>query len=481
MKPTVIILGLLFAISSVAQKANLSIEESIENQLIPKYKWLVDTNLNYSLAERMLHYHVPGISIVIIKNGQVVMTKAYGQRNTTLKELVNDSTLFQAGSISKTIAALGILRLYEAGIVDLDRDVNQYLKTWKISESSYLKREKVTLRRLLSHTAGVNGYWFEGYAQKDTLPSLNDVLSGKGNSEKIRVDTVPGTRFKYSGGGYAIIQKVIEEVTGKGFVQLMNDEVFVPLKMTNSTYGIPLPENLQRNVSAAFNHKGEMVEGLWYNYGILAAAGLWTTPTDLSKYLIEIQQIMAGKKEGILTKRTVKMMLKPVLGIPYGLGVSFTNSGDSLMFGHGGKNKGFINNMTAFVHFGEGYVMMTNGDNGGSLRREIENVISSKLGWGIGYETAQEIKLDTEILNGYQGRYALESDSTAILEVSTSGNLLRIVDVWEEKTYTHKFFPIKLNVFIGTQLARITFVKEGGKEYLDWKQGRTFRYRKKKY
>tara|TARA_B100000809_G_scaffold64715_1_gene61371 strand:+ start:2186 stop:3631 length:1446 start_codon:yes stop_codon:yes gene_type:complete len=481
MKHILIIFGLLFSISLAAQEENLPIEKVIDSQIVPEHKQLADINFNYSLVDRMKHYHVPGMSIVIIKNGQVVMTKAYGQRNTTSKELVNDSTLFQAGSISKTFTALGILRLYEAGIIDLDKDVNQYLKTWKIRESQYLKKQKVTLRRLLNHTAGFNDPWFGGYSQKDTLPSLDDVLIGKGNSEKIMLDTVPGTRFKYSGGGYAIIQKIIEEVTGKGFVQFMNDEVLVPLKMTNSTYENPLPERLHVNASAAFNHNGKMVEGLWHNYVVLAAAGLWTTPTDLSKFLIEIQQIMAGKKDGILTNKTVKMMMEPVLGIPYGLGVSFTNSDDSLMFGHGGKNKGFTNNMLAFVHFCEGYVIMTNANNGGSLRREIEKAISSNFGWGIGYETKQEMKLDAELLKGYQGRYVLESDSTASLEVASSGNSLIIVDVWKEKIYNHKFFPIKLNVFIGTQLAKITFVKEGGRNYLDWKQGRTFRYRKTNY
>jgi hypothetical protein len=188
---------------------------------------------------------------------------------------------------------------------------------------------------------------------------------------------------------------------------------------------------------------------------------------------------MNGKKGGILTKKTLKMMMEPVLETPYGLGVTLFNSEDSLIFGHGGKNKGFISNMTAFVHFGDGYIIMTNAENGGSLRGEIETAISNNYGWAIGYETEQEVKLDSNLLNSYKGKYVLESDNTANLEVSVSGNSLRIEDSWEGKTYSHNFFPIKLNIFIGTQLAKITFVEEAGEKYLDWKQSRTFRYRKK--
>jgi CubicO group peptidase (beta-lactamase class C family) len=478
MKRFLLIFGLLFTSSSTAQEVQLSIERSVEDQLVPRYMMLGDTSLNYSLEDRMEHFHVPGISLVIIRNGKAVFTKSYGYRSADKKCLVNDSTLFQAASISKTITALGVLRLYESGIVDLDRDVNHYLKTWEIPESKYVKREKVTLRRLLNHTAGINAQVFKGYSQKDIVPSLYEVLNGKGNSEKVIVDNVPGKRFEYSGGGYTIIQKVIEDVTKKKFVQFINDEVLVPLKMTNSTYKNPLSEKFHNNESVGFNHQGEMIVGMWRNYAALAAVGLWSTPTDLSKCLIEIQQIMNGKKGGILTKKTLKMMMEPVLETPYGLGVTLFNSGDSLIFGHGGKNKGFISNMTAFVHFGDGYIIMTNGENGGSLRGEIEKAISSNFGWGIGHETEQEIKLDTLLLKEYQGRYVLESDTTANLLVNVSGNSLRILDVWEEKRYNHNFFPIRQNVFIGTQLAEITFVKDAGRKYLDWKQVRTFRYRK---
>lgn len=181
--------------------------QAIENSLLETIQVIGDTVRTHNILERMDHYNVPGVSIAIVQNGEIKWAKGYGVANTKTGAKVDENTLFQAGSISKPIAALAALKLYENGDIGLDQNVNRYLKGWQVPDNEFTVKEKVTIRRLLTHTAGTTVHGFPGYDQDDSFPSDIDVLSGKGNTGIVSVDVVPGSMWRYSGGGYTVMEK----------------------------------------------------------------------------------------------------------------------------------------------------------------------------------------------------------------------------------------------------------------------------------
>ncbi len=387
---------------------------AIENSLVKNIQVKGDSIQKFNILERMEYYKVPGVSIAIVENGKIKWAKGYGYANTETGTKVDANTLFQAGSISKPIAALAALKLFENGSLELNKDVNDYLKDWQIPENKFTETEKVTLERLLTHTAGITVHGFPGYKQTDKFPDIIEVLNGNGNTEKITVDTIPGSIWRYSGGGYTVMEKVVEDVSGTSLDNYMAQTILLPIGMKNSTFQQPISKALQTNISGAYNSNGELVKGLWHNYPEQAAAGLWTTPSELALYCIEIQDIIQGKTDGILSKETVEMMLtKHKNG--WGLGPSLGKKNESLIFGHGGKNEGFTNDMMAFAYQGNAVIIMTNADNGGKLISEVKNAISNYYNWQISQPiTIEVVSLSNAELKQFTGKYKLESQKLKI-------------------------------------------------------------------
>src|SRR4051812_12660705 len=241
--------------------------------------------LRLSLDELMKTYNVPGLSIAVIENYKIVDVKAYGVIASGSNTRVTPRTLFQAGSISKPVAATAALYLVENGKLSLDEDVNHKLMSWKVPENEFTKTEKVTLRRLMSHTGGLTIHGFPGYDVDDKLPSLTQIFNGEkpANTEPIRVDIVPGTQARYSGGGVTIEQQLMIDVTGKQFPALLKETVLDKIGMTDSSYEQPLPAARGAMTACGTYMDGKPVHGKWHVYPEMAAAGLWTTPTDLAK------------------------------------------------------------------------------------------------------------------------------------------------------------------------------------------------------
>lgn len=404
----------------------------IENGLLSTYQIKGDSIITYNILDRMEHYKIPGISIAIVENGKIKWAKGYGIANTDTKTKVDVNTIFQAGSISKPVAALSALKLIEEGKLDLDTDVNTYLKDWKIPENKFTATEKVTLRRLLTHTAGMTVHGFPGYEQKDSFPTLLQVLNGNGNTSKIFVDTIPNSIWRYSGGGYTLMEKIVEDTSNKSLDAYMAENFLTPLGMSNSTYEQPLSKKHHTNASAAYNRKGEIAEGYWNNYPEQAAAGLWTTPTDLAMYAIEIQQILAGKENGVLSKKTIDQMLTKHKN-NWGLGPSLQWEKDSLIFRHGGKNRGFTNEFISFANKGNAVIIMTNADNGGKLIAEVLRAVSKQYHWGINKQKVIEtVEIPVEKLNSLIGKYKLNFQVNGIgdyfIDVKTKNNRLVVND-----------------------------------------------------
>lgn len=410
-----------------AQTSSILKEQTeIENMLLPRYIIKGQETPATSIGQKMKDSKVPGVSVAVVKDGKLHWAKGYGLANTKTAKEVDENTLFQAGSISKPIAALAALDLVQKGKLDLDTDVNEYLNGWKVPDSEFSKKEKVTLRRLLTHTAGTTVHGFPGYTEKDEFPSVEKVLKGEGNTGKVIVDTEPGSNWRYSGGGYTIMEKVVEDVSGMPLEEYMEKHIFPRLEMTNSTYYQPLPNNLKANASLAYNRKGKIIDKSYHNYPEQAAAGLWTTPSDLAKYIIEIQQIANGKEDGILKKAIVDEMLTKHKG-NWGLGPSLRKDGTELLFGHGGKNAGFTNNMIASVYQGDGIIVMTSADAGNDVISAMQSSISTFYKMDI--SSSQELELydiSSAELAKFPGKYKYDGDREMVAIVKIKNNKLVI-------------------------------------------------------
>lgn len=341
---------------------------------------------HHALHKRMAEERVPGVSIAVINDGKIEWAKGYGVRAMRQLHAVNTETLFQAASISKPVATLAILRLVEAGKFDLDTDVNEYLTSWKVPPVEGWQ-PRLTLRQLLSHSAGTTVHGFLGYNHTEAVPTLAQILDGAkpANSDPVRVDTLPGAQYRYSGGGISIVQLVATDVVGKPFAEIAYEWALQPLGMTRSTYAQPLPESLYANVAVGHYYTGEPVEGGWYTMPELAAAGLWTTPSDIARFALALQAAYKGESSPV-SQQVARWMLTEVVPAhetySMGLSIFLRRWADAASFGHGGDNVGYKNNFIAYFEGGDyGAAVMTNGDAGYWLAEEVLNSIAHVYSW----------------------------------------------------------------------------------------------------
>ena len=341
------------------------IENGLQSNLQIQYKDSVIKS-TYHIEERMRELRIPGVSIAVLNDGVVEWAKGYGMADSTENRKVTTETLFQAGSISKPVAATRAHQLVELGLLDLDEDVNTYLSSWQLPDNEFTTKEKVTLRRMLNHTAGLTVWGFPGYAKGEDVPSIPNILDGQGNTDSVRVYKEPGGDWQYSGGGYTIMQLMVTDIEQKPFPAIMFENVLKPLNMQSSTYENPLPEKYHGIAAAGYYADGTQVAGKWHTYPEMAAAGLWTTPSELILWGKEIQQILQTQKDGLLKAGTVNEMLIPTKD-QQGLGPFVMD----LTFGHGGADEGFRAELLVWKETANAIVIMVNSDNGSTIMREI--------------------------------------------------------------------------------------------------------------
>ncbi|RYE21469.1 MAG: class A beta-lactamase-related serine hydrolase, partial [Sphingobacteriales bacterium] len=268
-----------------------------------------------TIAQQLKKYNIPGLSIAVIENYQLAWAKGYGTANDSLKLPVTAQTLFQAASISKSLNGVGVLKLAQDKKVDLYADINTYLKSWKFPYDSLSKGKKISLANLLSHTAGLTVHGFGGYSSDSIRPTLIQVLNGEkpANSRAVRSAFEPGLRMEYSGGGTTISQQLVMDVTGKSYTDYMDNQILKPMGMTSSTFAQP-PVNIKPALLAsAYSGDGKPVQGRYRVHPEQAAAGLWTNPTDLAKYIIETQLSLEGKSAKVLNQASTKLRLTPYI------------------------------------------------------------------------------------------------------------------------------------------------------------------------
>jgi CubicO group peptidase (beta-lactamase class C family) len=377
-----------------------------------------------TLYDRMAADHVPGVSVAVIHNGAIEWAQGFG-----VVELggapVTTGTLFQAGSISKPVAAMAALHLVEQDKLSLDSDVNQVLTSWKIPPSSAAPGAVVTLRELLTHTAGLTVHGFPGYAANAPVPTLEQILNGEkpANTDPICLEAPPGTRWKYSGGGYTVIQQLLIDASHVPFPELLHDTVLAPLGMSRSTYEQPLPMELRSGAATPYNGDGAPIEGGFHTYPEMAAAGLWTTPTDLARFAIEIQRSLRGDANHVLSEEMTKQMLTAGQG-NWGLGPAIGGPPESPYFTHAGSDEGFECVLVAYEHTGDGAVVMTNGQNGELLAYAVLRSTASVYGWPDFHPIAVwSVKVDPSVLATYVGVYEL-SPTFSIAITLENGQLM---------------------------------------------------------
>lgn len=338
--------------------------------------------LQFNLQQLMKALNVPGLTVTVIDNFKPAWTETYGVTESGTSTPVTPRTLFQAGSISKPVTATGALYLVEHGRLSLDANINDYLKTWKVPDNEFTATQKVTLRRLLSHSAGLTVHGFPGYAVGEPIPTLPQIFNGEkpANTDPIRVDIVPGSKVRYSGGGTTIVQQAIIDVTGKPFPEFMHDTVLVPIGMKESSYQQPLPASLAALTASGTRANGKTVPGKWHIYPEMAAAGLWTTSGDLANFAIDIALSKNGKANNVLTESMTRQMLTPQLD-DAGLGFFLNAGGNPNAFGHNGADEGFQAVLIMISDTGQGAAVMANSDNGVEVGNYLVNSIAREYGW----------------------------------------------------------------------------------------------------
>ncbi|RDB36763.1 MAG: class A beta-lactamase-related serine hydrolase [Spirobacillus cienkowskii] len=339
-------------------------------------------NKEVNISNAMKHYKVPAISISVIENNKIDWLYSYGYISENNKTKINEETLFQFGSISKAVTALAVVKLVDNGILELDKDVSSSLKGWKIEKPVQFINPEITLASLLSMTSGIGISGFYGYSPNEKLPTLIEILNGQSpaNNLPVKLEELPSEKYSYSGGGYQIVELLIESVTNKSFQSVLNEEIFKPLNLKNSFFQAPLNSDLSINAVHSYNEEGKPFSYPWRLVPEFASAGLWSTPADISQILIEIMKAYQNKKS-LFSNLNIKKALTKQKNTQYGLGFVISGTNDKLRIAKLGQNAGYQGWIVAYPSKGQGAVIITNSDNGRELAQDIISSIAKNYDW----------------------------------------------------------------------------------------------------
>jgi len=401
-----LLLVIALPLFTYAQNSDTKILQ-VENGLSPNLiNAIGENNVPQHILKRMQATKVQGLGIAVVDNGRIAWAKGYGLKDATSPDSVTVNTLFQCASIGKVITALAAMNLVEQGKIDLDQDINQKLKNWKLPENKFTQSKKVTLRMLLSHSAGLDdSYGFQGYYPGSKIPTLTEMLSARSpanNKKQLEVKTVPGTQERYSGGGYLIIQQLIEDISETTFADYVQKQIFDPLQMKHTTYSHYPDTELKMDIARGHEDNGNIDPKRKYNlYPEMAAAGPWTTPTDLAKLIVAIHQAGNGENKTLPGPELTAQMLTPQLNA-MGLGLNLKGADKVLGYWHAGNNAGYTGMLFAITSTGQGAVVLTNSNAGEYLALEAVRSIANAYNWSV-MKTINEQPLEN--INAYLGLY----------------------------------------------------------------------------
>lgn len=440
----------------------------VENGLRPEY--FIKGDKLKSMMDLMKETNTPGISVAVIHNSEIVWTKGYGVVDIETQKPVNTNSIFQAASISKPLTALAVMKLVQDGKLDLDENINSYLKTWKLLENEFTAKYKVTLRSLLSHTAGISVHGFSGYKADADVPTLVQVLNGEApaNSGKVVVDMEPNTEFRYSGGGYTIVQQALIDQLQKTFQEIMQELVLDPLGMTNSFYSnTALNEKQCSNATSGHNNDQELVIGKRYIYPEMAAAGLWTTAEDLAKFAVEVQKSLKGESSKVISKEFMEIMTTPVLNGEYNIGLCNEKIGAEQLLGHDGGNEGYTCGMIFHKEREFGVILMSNSQSGYEMNIPFLRSAAAAYGFdNILNPDYEMFDLSADAVKLFSGNYKIEFDKTVkIFEDNSKLVYKTIFDDLKQLDYVGNNIMIDVN-----RTAKIEVREDSGELYMNEKK-----------
>ena len=457
--------------NNVYDKATEDTIKMVENNLSGSVQ-IQDSVNTWNIEERMKAKEIYGLSIAVIRNYKIAWVKAYGMADKDANTPITTQTLFQAASISKSLNSVGVLKLAQDKKIDLYKDINTYLKSWQFPYDTVSHGKKITIANLLSHTAGLTVHGFAGYEPRDSIPTLQQVLDGKrpANSAAVRSMFEPGLRSEYSGGGTTISQMIVMDVSKQPYAVYMQKNVLDPLGMTMSSYMQPAAKEKEKYLSTGYRGSGETVKGNYHIYPEQAAAGLWTNPTDLSKYIIETQLSLQGKSNKVLNKEMTKLRLTPYIDSNAAFGVFIVTKGGEKYFSHGGANEGFRSQYYGSFDGGNGVVVMVNSDNG-SILDEVINSVAAVYAWKDFYKPTikKAIAVTGDMITAYTGKYVLFKDTVTInfsgrpmLSVSNGENYSIYFSTEQDFFSPELSFALKFEKDANGKVTDIYFKNNGG-------------------
>ena len=433
--------------------------KQVENNLAG---WvLTGTDDRWNIPERMKKYGVNGVSVAVIHNYRIEWAKGYGMADMADKRPVTENTLFQAASISKSLNSIGVLRLVEKKMISCDSDINKYLVSWKFPYDSTSHGRKITIKKLLSHTAGLSIHGFPGYGRREERPAIVQVLNGEkpSNTAPVRSVEEPGKHVIYSGGGTTILQLIVTDITGTSYEAYMQREVLDKLGMISSCYCQP-PDGINPGLLATgYKTGGDEVPGKYHVYPEMAAAGLWTNPTDLCRYVIETQLAWKGESHKVLSPEMTRFRLTPILeDAALGTFVNSRVTGSYKYFNHNGGNEGFSCTAIGCRDSGDGVVIMINSESW-PIIEEITNSVATVYEWKDYYlpEIKKIVNVNDTLLKKYAGKYDVRG-TVSEFQQTESGPVMRIPG---EKVPWKVYFTTDSDFFVRESRGMATFCIDG--------------------
>ena len=430
----------LLCLTSFGQVNKLA---AVENSLKEVREFIFEDSIyrTYNIADRMKFYKVPSVSISVINDGKIEWTRTYGFADVANGRKPDVHTLYQVASISKSVNGYGIMRLVQQGKLSLIQDIRSYLKTWPFPENEFSQAKPITLKNLLSHTAGLSVHGFIGYSSSDTIPTINQILNGErpANNKPVRPIYVPGEHFEYSGGGSMVVMKIIEDNISGNYDSIMQALVLGPLGMTNSTFSQPLSSRY-RNYAYGYDKDMKVLKGNYYIYPEQAAGGLWSTSADIAKFVVAIQKDLKGDPKAIVNKPLADEMLTPVLD-NYALGFGIVEKGGGKYFWHEGESYGYNSIYYGSFTTGKGAVILTNAfpSNGHPFIQELLNSVAIVYDWKGFYNPIRKkiAYVPDSVLDNYVGVYYCENPQLTI-SITRKGHELELTARRPEKMYATK-------------------------------------------